>query len=643
MRCPLLSRPIKLLALLTLVLPLWLGCADAPELSSLEQGKQLFSAGRMEEALAALDMAIFEQPQNIEAYHYRGRTYAALRRWDRAIADYDAAMQIAPDDPEAYHLRSEAHAQLGNEELRFADALKAKQLDPLAKLLYARTIPAAQFASDNTEKKKPEKQPDESNPQSGSLGRLLKELDEPDLTANGEGGQIPSSTSLRQTLTGAAGLPVEGQTNLIGLPHAPAADAAAPGGEEPGSTNRAAISNKPRTPIASDAPRDGSPPPVFETHKQREAITNSGDAANGDTSSGSNANDSRRAPGIATGTIRLAPTPIRSPHTSRGIRVTSPFDAQPSAEKRRLPKTPVRQFNDPRTTPDLTLGNNPYSQPAASNRTKAGKSLYGRTGTALALPKDNALLRQRQQRSADRLNPQQPPTPHKHGLPGLNPPPSKRPSTDKQANPLAPSPLAPSPLALPNHPGATPPRTALPADAPARGGTLGVAPLRSNPYDQIEPDAFNPYKTTPVTGNPYGASVPNLLPITPGGPANFRTPPLTTPLTPFGGPFSPSQSTAPRSGGFGSSRSGGPLSGLYGSGSSLGGTAKRSTDLKSLLRPNSGLNLIPGGSQTSPFSIGESNRRPAQSTAAPRPRIGAPRARGFGRSSIGPSNNRLPR
>ena len=63
MRCPLLLHPIKLLALLTLALPLWLGCADAPELSSLEQGKQLFSAGRMEEALAALDMAIFEQPQ----------------------------------------------------------------------------------------------------------------------------------------------------------------------------------------------------------------------------------------------------------------------------------------------------------------------------------------------------------------------------------------------------------------------------------------------------------------------------------------------------------------------------------------------------------------------------------------------------
>lgn len=639
MRCPLLLHPIRLLALLTLALPLWLGCADAPEPSSLEQGKQHFSAGRMEEALAALDMAIFEQPQNIEAYHYRGRTYAALRRWDRAIADYDAAVRIAPDDPEAYHLRSEAHDQLGNEELRFADALKAKQLNPLAKLLYARTIPAAQFASDNTEKKKPEKQPDESNSQSGSLGRLLKELDEPDLTANGEDGQIPSSTSLRQTLTGAAGLPVEGQTNLIGLPHAPAADAAAPGGEEPGSTNRAAISNKPRTPIASEAPHDDSPPPVFETHQQREATADAGDAVHGETPSGSNANDSRRAPGIATGTIHLAPTPIRSPHASHDRHVNSPFDARPPAEKSRRSNIPARPFSDPRTPPNLTLGNNPYSQPAASNRKKADKAPFGETGSALALPKDNALLRQRQQRSADRLNPQQPPTPHKHGLPGLNPPPSKRPSADKQANPLAPSPLAPSPLAPPNHPGATPPRTALPADAPARGGTLGVAPLRSNPYDQIEPDAFNPYKTTPVTGNPYGASVPNLLPITPGGPANFRTPPLT----PFGGPFSPSQSTAPRSGGFGSSRSGGPLSGLYGSGSALGGTSKRSTDLKSLLRRNSGLNLIPGGSQKSPFSIGESKRRPAQSTAAPRPRIGAPRARGFGRSSIGPSNNRLPR
>jgi hypothetical protein len=603
-------RPTKLVGLLVLALPLWMGCDNASELSSLERGKQHFDASRWDEALAAFDDCIGEQPENSDAYRRRGRTYSQLGQFDRAVDDYDTAVRLAPDDPEAYYLRSEAHNQLGHEQLSVADYRKAKQLDPLAKTLYERTSENSSVVLDFTaestagenERQDPQ-QPANPEPLIGALGGALGGgLDSLLSEKDALGGDVePRDPPLRRSPTDVAGAAGESHEHLVATPDVPLPVANTPDGEKLGSTGSRAFATPTRPPFVADPSGEDSPPPVFET---RRATADESDPPVGSTPRDA-PRDGRRLPGISTGTIRLAPSAIRPRRDANNNRVTSPFDVRSPAGKKQRPKAPPHHHKNSADVPDLTLHNNPYSPQTARDRKK-----HGNTGTAPALPKNNGLSPHRALHGTGRLKSYKP---HKLDLFGPDSPLSKRPgkpSADALKNPLVP--VSPT--------GIAPPRSGSPGGTAIGPGTIGKDPLRSNPFHQIEPDAFNPYKTSPLTGNPYGAAVPNLPPIGQGG--------SLAPPTPFG------------AGGLGAPRRNNTLSGLHGSGSLPGSPWKPSSDLQSLLRPNlglksraSGLGLRPGGSSQSPFSAGATSRK--RSTTTPRPRIGVPKARGFGGSSGG--------
>jgi tetratricopeptide (TPR) repeat protein len=73
-------------------------------------GKGVFevAAGRYESALPYLNIAIAENPQDIEAYQNRALAFLALNRIQEALSDGQKAVALDPDDPQSYLLRGKA-------------------------------------------------------------------------------------------------------------------------------------------------------------------------------------------------------------------------------------------------------------------------------------------------------------------------------------------------------------------------------------------------------------------------------------------------------------------------------------------------------------------------------------------------------
>lgn len=64
---------------------------------------ELLSAGRVDDALKALDVRLKSSPNDAEAYNLRARSYFALRRWDQAISAGEKAVALSPNTSD-YHL-----------------------------------------------------------------------------------------------------------------------------------------------------------------------------------------------------------------------------------------------------------------------------------------------------------------------------------------------------------------------------------------------------------------------------------------------------------------------------------------------------------------------------------------------------------
>jgi len=79
----------------------------------LEKGRQAFVAGNWSEALKAFHHAIELNPQNTEAYFYRGNIYDELGHDEQAIADYNKVIKLNPVHIDAYLRRGFAYNNLG--------------------------------------------------------------------------------------------------------------------------------------------------------------------------------------------------------------------------------------------------------------------------------------------------------------------------------------------------------------------------------------------------------------------------------------------------------------------------------------------------------------------------------------------------
>jgi len=91
---------IFIAVLLTCLIPAYAADGTIPATASVHE---LLSAGRVDEAIRALDVHLKGSPRDGEAYHLLSRSYFAVGRWDDAIKAGERAVSLQPNSS-AYHL-----------------------------------------------------------------------------------------------------------------------------------------------------------------------------------------------------------------------------------------------------------------------------------------------------------------------------------------------------------------------------------------------------------------------------------------------------------------------------------------------------------------------------------------------------------
>lgn len=113
-------RPLRLLAVLLLVLALFTACTSNAQKAAqqLELGRKYLTEQNYTEAVAAFTEAIRLDPDSIEAYLGRAEVYVNLKQYEDAEADYAAVLEKTADRPytqaEAYAGRAAVYEQTGD-------------------------------------------------------------------------------------------------------------------------------------------------------------------------------------------------------------------------------------------------------------------------------------------------------------------------------------------------------------------------------------------------------------------------------------------------------------------------------------------------------------------------------------------------
>jgi len=94
-------------------------------------GFSLVENGKIKEAIAHYDEAIFIAPDHVYAYINRGNAYAKFGQYERAMDDYNMAIKLAPDFAQGYYYRGTAYGKLlGQYNLALDDLNKTIILKP---------------------------------------------------------------------------------------------------------------------------------------------------------------------------------------------------------------------------------------------------------------------------------------------------------------------------------------------------------------------------------------------------------------------------------------------------------------------------------------------------------------------------------
>ena len=112
--------------------------SDAAEMQTIETADQnddskmtQVDPDLKQEARAAFDKAIEDDPQNPEAYFARGfNILSDGNQMDAAIVDFNKAIELNPKYARAYLMRGRAYEALGDKEHAKADRDKALELEP---------------------------------------------------------------------------------------------------------------------------------------------------------------------------------------------------------------------------------------------------------------------------------------------------------------------------------------------------------------------------------------------------------------------------------------------------------------------------------------------------------------------------------
>ena len=112
--------------------------SDAAEMQTIETADQnddskmtQVDPDLKQEARAAFDKAIEDDPKNPEAYYARGfNILSDGNQMDAAIVDFNKAIELNPKYARAYLMRGRAYEALGDKEHAKADRDKALELEP---------------------------------------------------------------------------------------------------------------------------------------------------------------------------------------------------------------------------------------------------------------------------------------------------------------------------------------------------------------------------------------------------------------------------------------------------------------------------------------------------------------------------------
>jgi tetratricopeptide (TPR) repeat protein len=77
------------------------------------RGVQLLQSERVNEAIAAFDKAIELQPDNVNAWHWKGVTLDVMGKPAEALTCLQWAVKILPNDPMPHFDKGKVEAQLG--------------------------------------------------------------------------------------------------------------------------------------------------------------------------------------------------------------------------------------------------------------------------------------------------------------------------------------------------------------------------------------------------------------------------------------------------------------------------------------------------------------------------------------------------
>jgi tetratricopeptide (TPR) repeat protein len=94
-----------------------------------DRGIEHFDNDKLDEAIAAFDEAIQNDPLFGLAYLIRGSAYSKKNILGPAIADFTEVIRLDPADFRAYRLRGNAYTAICEEAKAEADFAKAKQLE----------------------------------------------------------------------------------------------------------------------------------------------------------------------------------------------------------------------------------------------------------------------------------------------------------------------------------------------------------------------------------------------------------------------------------------------------------------------------------------------------------------------------------
>ena len=100
-----LSRTLAVAAVLLLAAPLLSQGQTATEKDPMDRVLAELQAGHDDKAMAALDQAIKQQPNNADAYLLRGSLKVQFDR-AAALADFNKVIELKPDSGAAYHQRA---------------------------------------------------------------------------------------------------------------------------------------------------------------------------------------------------------------------------------------------------------------------------------------------------------------------------------------------------------------------------------------------------------------------------------------------------------------------------------------------------------------------------------------------------------